>query len=136
MSDSEATRALHTLGRALDRLGEALAEPEDNPLAIDGTIQRFEFAVELWWKALRRLLADEGVATTTPREALQQAFRAGWLGDEAVWLQMLRDRNETSHTYDEETARRIYANVRAAHPEMQRTYERLRARLVGQRPAG
>ena len=60
MSDDEDARALDTLGRALDRLREALAEPEGNPLAVDGTIQRFEFAIELSWKALRRLLLREG----------------------------------------------------------------------------
>lgn len=116
------------LGRALERLREALAQPEDNPLAIDGTIQRFEFAIELSWKALRRLLTREGVTTTTPRETLRAAFQAGWLADEGAWLQMLRDRNETSHTYNEATAKRIYANVRLAFPEMERTYGLLRAR--------
>lgn len=131
MNGSEDTRALDALGRAMDRLREALAEPEANPLAIDGTIQRFEFAIELCWKALRRLLLREGVTTTTPREALQEAFRAGWLADEAAWLQMLRDRSETSHTYNEATARRIYANVRSNFPELERTYRLLRARFPG-----
>jgi nucleotidyltransferase substrate binding protein (TIGR01987 family) len=129
MSDSEDTRALDAFGRALDRLREALAEPEGNPLALDGTIQRFEFAIELSWKALRRLLLREGISTTTPRETLQEAYRAGWLADEAAWLQMLRDRNETSHTYNEQTARRIYANVGRAFPEMERTYRSLRERF-------
>jgi len=129
MSGNEDARVLATLGRALDRLREALAEPEDNPLAIDGTIQRFEFAIELFWKALRRLLIREGVTTTTPREALQAAFQAGWLADEGAWLQMLRDRNETSHTYNQVTARRIYASVRSTFPEMERAYGLLRTRL-------
>ena len=129
MDDSEDGRALLALGHALDRLREALAQPEENPLAIDGTIQRFEFAIELCWKALRRLLLREGVATTTPREALQQAFRAGWLDEESTWLQMLRDRNETSHTYNEKTARRVYASIRSSFPEMERTYARLRTRF-------
>jgi nucleotidyltransferase substrate binding protein (TIGR01987 family) len=65
------------------------------------------------------------------REALQEAFRAGWLADEARWLQMLRDRNQTSHTYHEPTARRVYANIRAAFPELERTYGVLRQRLPG-----
>lgn len=129
MSDSEDARALAALRRALDRLREALAEPEGNPLAIDGTIQRFEFAIELSWKAMRRLLIREGIATSTPREALQEAFRVGWLTDEAAWLQMLRDRNQTSHTYNETVARRIYANVRAAFPEMERTCRLLEDRF-------
>jgi hypothetical protein len=37
---------LETLAHALDRLAEALAVSPDAPLAIDGTIQRFEFAFE------------------------------------------------------------------------------------------
>ncbi len=129
MSASEDGRALAALGRALERWREALAEPKENPLAVDGTIQRFEFAIELFWKALRRLLIREGLATTTPREALRAAFQAGWLADEDAWLQMLRDRSETSHTYNEATAGRIYANVRAAFPEMERTYGLLKVRL-------
>jgi nucleotidyltransferase substrate binding protein (TIGR01987 family) len=131
MSASEDERALLALGRALDRLREALAEPADNPLAIDGTIQRFEFAIELTWKALRRLLVREGVTTSTPREALQEAYRVGWLADEGAWLQMLRDRNETSHTYNEAVARRIYASVRSSFPEMERTYRLLKGRFPG-----
>jgi nucleotidyltransferase substrate binding protein (TIGR01987 family) len=131
MSGSEEARSVAAVGRALDRLREALGEPEANPLAVDGTIQRFEFAIELFWKAFRRLLLRDGLATTTPREALQQAFKAGWLSDEGAWLQMLRDRNETSHTYNEAVARRIYASIRNSFPEMERTYERLRARAEG-----
>jgi hypothetical protein len=77
MSDNEDGRALDALGRALDRLREALAEPEANPLAIDGTSQRFEFATELAWKALRRHLLREGIVTTTPREALLRTRFAG-----------------------------------------------------------
>ena len=39
--------SIANLGRALDRLEEALAEPMTNTLAVDGTIQRFEFGLEL-----------------------------------------------------------------------------------------
>ena len=38
---------LGDLGRALDRLDEALAVPPEAPLVVDGTIQRFEFTFEL-----------------------------------------------------------------------------------------
>jgi nucleotidyltransferase substrate binding protein (TIGR01987 family) len=68
------------------------------------------FAIELTWKSLKRVLADEGVETGTPREALMQAYKARWIDDEALWLSMLRDRNATSHIYDEDTARQIYAH--------------------------
>jgi len=111
MSDRKRKGALANLERALTRLEEALAVPQDAPLAVDGTIQRFEFAIELTWKSLKRVLADEGIETATPREAITEAFRARWIDDEALWLSMLRDRNATSHIYDEETARQIYARI-------------------------
>jgi len=76
--------SLRNLRRALDRLGEALEVPESNTLAIDGSIQRFEFALELFWKTLKRLLAEEGVETSTPKDTLRKAFQAGWLTDEAA----------------------------------------------------
>ena len=122
MSEQKAARSLHNLGTALKRLREALQEPGENPLAVDGTIQRFEFVIELYWKVLKRLLALEGIETYTPRESLQRAYQAHWLADETAWLQMLRDRNETSHVYDEETARRIYDHIKEYYPEMERTY--------------
>jgi len=100
-------------------------------LAIDGTIQRFEFVIELFWKTLRRLLAEEGIQTDTPREALQQAFQIRWLRDEAAWLQMLKDRNETSHVYDELAARRIYERIKRYRGELEATDTYLQKRFGG-----
>ena len=123
MNARKVEMSLRNLRRALDRLGEALEVPESNTLAIDGTIQRFEFALELFWKTLKRLLAEEGVETSTPKDTLWKAFQAGWLTDESAWLQMLSDRNTTSHIYDEETAKRIYDNIRQNYPEMIKVFD-------------
>ncbi|HEY8495526.1 MAG TPA: nucleotidyltransferase substrate binding protein [Limnochordales bacterium] len=125
MSEAKLRQSVASLGRALGRLDEALREPDTNPLAIDGTIQRFEFAIELLWKTLKRVLEHEGIQTRTPREALREAYQAGWLDDEVSWLQMLRDRNETSHIYDEVMARKIYERIREYAPKMRRVYELL-----------
>lgn len=136
MSDPRLARSLDAYRRALDRLHEALAEPTaDNPLAVDGTIQRFEFVFELAWKTLKRALAYEGVGAETPREVLREAYAARWLDDEAAWLGMLHDRSLTSHVYDspprsggEEIARTIYERVRANFPTLERLHAVLRAR--------
>lgn len=129
MSDQTIRHSLNNLERALERLREALDEPQSNALVIDGTIQRFEFAIELFWKTLKRMLAAEGIQTATPKETLKEAYKVEWLDDETLWLRMLRDRNETSHIYDEETARRIYANIREYYPEMRRVGARMKNRL-------
>ena len=121
MSDSKPTKlliSLDNLERALQRLGEALKEPSDNSLLIDGTIQRFEFAIELLWKTLRRALLVEGIEINTPREALIESYQIHWLEEEAIWLSMLKDRNETSHVYNEEKAREIYDRIHDYYGEM------------------
>ncbi|MBI3784231.1 MAG: nucleotidyltransferase substrate binding protein [Deltaproteobacteria bacterium] len=128
---AELRRNFDQLSHAVDRLREALAEPTTNSLIIDGTIQRFEFTIELYWKVMKRLLAFEGIEAQTPRETLQHAYQAGWLSDETAWLDMLRDRNQTSHTYNEELARQIYDRIKLHFPELERTLPMLARRLPG-----
>jgi nucleotidyltransferase substrate binding protein (TIGR01987 family) len=131
MPNQKVADSLESLGRALERLREGLELPEAAPLAIDGTIQRFEFVIELFWKVLKRALAAEGIETATPREALQRAYQAGWLADETTWLSALRDRNATSHLYDEAAARAIYSRIRTYWPEFKRCHAMLVDRFRG-----
>ncbi|HUT25290.1 MAG TPA: HI0074 family nucleotidyltransferase substrate-binding subunit [Sumerlaeia bacterium] len=122
MNDPKTRQSLENLANALRRLSEALQEPVENSLIVDGTIQRFEFVIELFWKTFMRLLVYEGIQVTTPREALSSAFQSRWIDDEAAWLQMLEDRNQTSHLYDEAAARRIYGHIKDYFPELARTH--------------
>ena len=118
-------QSFENLKKALNRLEEALHEDQENSLIVDGTIQRFEFTIEIYWKMLKRLLLSEGIEAKTPRETLKEAYQVGWLQDEQAWLQMLKDRNETSHAYDEEMARRILQNIIGYYPEMKNTFQQL-----------
>jgi nucleotidyltransferase substrate binding protein (TIGR01987 family) len=127
MSEEKIQQSLNNLERALARLKEALCEPASNSLVIDGTIQRFEFVIELFWKAFKRILDREGIQVSTPRESIKQAYQVGWIEDEDAWLEMLRDRNETSHVYDEATAQRIYESIKRNFVALERVYGRLRA---------
>lgn len=118
---------MDNLENALKRLEEALKEGQSNRLFIDGTIQRFEFTVELFWKTFKRLLELEGIKTKTPKETLKQAYAVGWFQNEELWLEMLQDRNETSHAYDEDKALQIYKHIMDYAPEMKRTFKMLKA---------
>ncbi|MEA1988831.1 MAG: HI0074 family nucleotidyltransferase substrate-binding subunit [Pseudomonadota bacterium] len=106
--------------KALQRFAEALAEDQSNPLAIDGSIQRFEFCFELGWKLIKKMLMDvEGIEALSPKKALQSAYQLGWIEDEQAWLKMLNDRNLTSHTYREEYAQEIYSKLPIHLKQMQ-----------------
>ena len=125
-------QSFENLKRALNRLEEALNEDQENSLIVDGTIQRFEFTIEIYWKMLKRLLLSEGIEAKTPRETLKEAYQVGWLQDEQAWLQMLKDRNETSHAYDEEMARNILQNIVRYFPEMKNTFHQLEQKYMNE----
>lgn len=108
---------------AATRLRDAAIKQGDDILR-DATIQRFEFTFEAAWKALQLYLQYQGLEATGPRQALKQAFAQGLIQtpEEAdIWLDMLEDRNLTTHTYREALAEAIAANIRARYAS--RLYE-------------
>jgi nucleotidyltransferase substrate binding protein (TIGR01987 family) len=119
-----------SLGDALDRLEEALElEPDQHQVIIDGTIQRFEFTFELFWKTFKRVLFFEGIETNTPRETLETAYQLKWINHEQLWLKMLQDRNETSHIYDEKKAKEVYDRIKKYFPIFREAYSLLDQKL-------
>ncbi|ESU34239.1 hypothetical protein G3A_02090 [Bacillus sp. 17376] len=81
MSNRRLLQSVNNLEQAIARLEEALAEDLSNSLLVDGTIQRFESTIELYWKTLKRILVSEGIETRTPKETLKEAYQIGWLND-------------------------------------------------------
>lgn len=116
---------LERLGQALQRLREAVALESPSGLEIDGSIQRFEFTYELAWKALRSALAAEGLEVNSPRQSFRAAYQLDWIADEASWLEMIRDRNLTTHTYDERLAQEIHGRIPVHLNAMETLYWRL-----------
>lgn len=85
---------------------------------IDATIQRFEFTFELAWKFLKDYFFEQGIELNYPKEVLQEAFNVNLINNEIIWIQMLKDRNMTSHTYDEKLADEIYIKIKSYVPEL------------------
>ena len=101
---------------SLDRLKESLGEDITiSSTIVDGTIQRFEFTFELAWKMLRIVLLDQGLETNAPKAAIKESFRVGIIKDGDGWIEMLEDRNKTSHTYDQKLAKEIYEKIKKSH---------------------
>lgn len=118
-------------GAAIDLTDPSLQRPM---LIRDGVIQRFEFCYELMWKLFRKLHLLRGTNSDKVRRAydcIAEAGAAGWLKDHTLWEQMIRDRNFTSHEYDENAADVIYQRVRDQYyPEMQRAYDHIKAKYL------
>ncbi|MCR4425250.1 MAG: nucleotidyltransferase substrate binding protein [Firmicutes bacterium] len=92
---------LEDFARALSRLAEGLAMDSDSSIIVDGCIRRFEFTYELGWNASKAYLEYGGALNPrTPREIIRESYRVGLIEDGDAWLDMMVDRNLTSHTYD------------------------------------
>lgn len=97
--------------KAIARLEEALNVPPTS-LNLDAAIQRFEFTYELCWKVLKSALKKDGFESNSPRESFKNAFQVDYIKSEAVWLEMIKDRNITTHIYDESEAKKIYQRIK------------------------
>jgi nucleotidyltransferase substrate binding protein (TIGR01987 family) len=90
--------------KAVGLLRDAL---KDGPAALnvlekEGTIQRFEYTVELAWKTLKDYLEASGLrlGSVTPKSVVKAAFSARLIPDGQIWIDMLEHRNLLSHRYD------------------------------------
>jgi nucleotidyltransferase substrate binding protein (TIGR01987 family) len=106
--------SLNQFMNALDRLTEGAAEARDE-LDRDGVIQRFEFCFELMWKTLKIFLEDRGIEVRSPKDSLKAAFGQRWIIDEDGFLDMLADRNKTSHIYSREESQKVYDRITKQH---------------------
>lgn len=101
-----------------DRAVILLREPMEriaglSNLEKEGTVQRFEVALELAWKTLKDYMEFEGhvIKPLTPRNVIKEAFRARILSDGQVWIDMIDHRNLLSHTYDEVTFEKAVLSI-------------------------
>ncbi len=77
-----------------------------------GLIQRFEFTHELAWNVLKDYFEYQGnTSITGSRDATREAFNKGLIEDGEGWMEMIKSRNKSTHTYNEETAKEIVKNV-------------------------
>ena len=101
-------RAMQTLRRGVE-----LAEKRDlSELEQQGLVQGFEFTHELAWNVLKDYLEDAGISGIIgSKGATREAFKNGLLEDGEAWMDMIKARNLSSHTYNTETAEEIVEDI-------------------------
>ncbi len=126
--------AIQKLENGFLRLKNGVQETKDE-LDRDGVIQRFEFTFELLWKTLKIFLQYQGIETKTPRDSLKEAFRIALIEDEEVFLDMLEDRNKTSHIYDKETSKDIFERIKSNYiPVIEKVLEKIKKQFKDYSP--
>ncbi|KMQ75623.1 nucleotidyltransferase substrate binding protein [Marinobacter subterrani] len=121
---------LSNFNKAFNQLDSAVQlcqTRELSDLEKQGLIQAFEYTYELAWNVIRDYFRWQGnTGITGSRDAIREAFANGLVEDGDDWMRMLQDRNRTSHTYNEDTARAILNNILAQHHSL---FKKLRARM-------
>lgn len=103
-----AARALASLDQLADLASPSLIER-------DAAIQRFEYTVEACWKAARAVLSQRyGTELASPKPVIRACAHNGLLeeDDARAAMEMIDDRNLTSHTYNEAVAIAIFSRIK------------------------
>jgi nucleotidyltransferase substrate binding protein (TIGR01987 family) len=97
---------LEVYQNAVSRLKEVISLREQRPLSqfeCDSLVKRFEFTYEMAWKLLMSYEKDNGISELQgSRDVIRRAFAMSIIENGEAWLEMVDDRNKTSHLYDEE----------------------------------
>lgn len=106
--------------KAIGRLQKYIEKGDLTELEEPGMIQTFEFTFELAWKTLKDFYAEQdgGSENGVPsiqggKDAIRVAIKRGLIQDGKSWLEMLSDRNLSSHVYQEIFAAGLTQRIRS-----------------------
>jgi nucleotidyltransferase substrate binding protein (TIGR01987 family) len=106
--------------KALAQLEDAVIlskQRELSRLEKQGVIQAFEFTHELAWNVLKDYLEDQGEQSIRgSKDATRYAFKVSLITDGELWMAMIKSRNASSHTYDEEVSATLFTTIVDDYP--------------------
>ncbi len=94
--------------KALGQLRKFIVKGDLNELELQGLIQSFEYTFELAWNVIKDFFEAQGETQVFgSRDAFRMAFNRGMLEEGEVWMDMIKSRTLTTHTYNEDLANSI-----------------------------
>jgi len=122
---------LQNFENAFNVLQRRVEEYADNPTQEAyqrSLVQAFEMTQELSWKVLKDYLENDGYGDVdNARKVFKTAFQAEIItSDVEVWMQSIRLRNLTSHTYDEQILQEVIDFIQDKfYPSIDKLYHQL-----------
>jgi len=102
--------------KAFSQLKEFIEKGELNKFEEQGLIQCFEFTHELAWNVMKDYFYFQGNSSITgSRDATREAFQKGLIENGEEWMEMIKSRNQSSHTYNQETAQEIVNKIQNSY---------------------
>lgn len=109
------TQRFDNFQRSLKQLDNAMAlmkERDLSELEQQGVVQAFEYNYELAWNVLKDFYEYQGELNIQgSRDAIRVAFNRGLIANGKVWMDMIKSRALTVHTYNQEVTEKILEDV-------------------------
>ncbi len=103
---------INNYNKALDQLTKFIAKGELNELEEQGLIKSFEYTFELAWNTMKDFYEAQGETSIQgSRDAIRMAFNRGLIEKGTTWVNMVQSRLKSVHTYNQETANEIAADI-------------------------
>ncbi|MDR2952541.1 MAG: nucleotidyltransferase substrate binding protein [Treponema sp.] len=112
-------KALATLKNAV----ELAASRSLTDLEKQGMIQGFEFTLETAWNVMKDYLEEQGITGIIgSKGAVRQAVNNGIIEDGQIWMDMIKDRNLSTHSYDVKIAEDLTVEITGSYYKQLATF--------------
>ncbi len=119
---SELEKAIISLEEAIELYKKSKDTSSEQKAFRDACIQRFEYCIESCWKISMRVL---GSNVSASKPAIREMARNNLIQDPEVWFEFIQARNETSHSYDETVAKKVFDQVLKFLPHAKQLIKKL-----------
>ena len=101
--------------KQLDNAMVLIAERDLSELEKQGVIQAFEYNYELAWNMIKDFFEYQGgegvLGIIGSRDAFKLAFKRGLIVNGNTWMEMIKSRQLTSHTYNEDLSIKVLEDI-------------------------
>lgn len=105
---------------------EKILKLKKNDINRDAAIKRFELCFDVSWKLLKTILEEKnGMLCSSPNDCFKQAYMQKLISYDDTWIKMTKTRNEAVHTYKEQLADALYAEL----PGFLKLFEELKEKI-------
>lgn len=118
----ELEKAIETLREAMEFSEQVKSNITHYKIARDACIQRFEYCIELSWKVAMKKIGSQ---TKFPKPAIREMARADLIDSAEIWLEFIEARNDSSHSYDEDVAQKLFLRIQKFYIQVQELLVRL-----------
>jgi nucleotidyltransferase substrate binding protein (TIGR01987 family) len=110
---TELSKAIASLEQAISLYKHAVENSPEQKAFRDACIQRFEYSLEFCWKVSMKAL---GSTMAAAKPAVREMARNNLITNPSEWIDFVEVRNNTSHSYDEDVAKKVFVQIEKFFP--------------------